>query len=90
MTTAGFFTLVYARIQSIILDGTAEPVSRDQILGLERGQGKIIFPIQLTTNMIGNLTRLILTFAICDDHTYIYILYTLPKMKQWYSSQEAE
>ena len=33
-------------------------------------------PIQLTTNMIGNLTRLIPTFAICDDHTYIYILYT--------------
>ena len=25
-------------------DGTAEPVSRDQILKLERGQGKINFP----------------------------------------------
>ena len=25
-------------------DGTAEPVSRDQILGRERGQGNIHFP----------------------------------------------
>ena len=29
-----------------------------------------IFPFQLTTSRIGNLTRLILTLAICDDHTY--------------------
>ena len=36
-------------------DGTAEPVSRDQILRRERGQGeKIIFPVQLTTSRIGN------------------------------------
>ena len=33
-------------------DGTAEPVSRDQILRRERGQGKIIFPVQLTTSRI--------------------------------------
>ena len=31
-----------------------------------------IFPVQLTTSRIGNLTRLILTLAICDDHTYIH------------------
>ena len=30
-----------------------------------------MFPVQLTTSRIGNLTRLILTLAICDDHTYI-------------------
>ena len=41
-------------------DGTAEPVSHDQI-----------FPFQLTTCRIGNLTRLIHTLALCDDHTYI-------------------
>ena len=29
-----------------------------------------IFPVKLTTSRIGNLTRLILTRAICD-HTYI-------------------
>ena len=74
-------TFFSVRIQSIILDGTAEPVSRDQILRLERGQGKIIFPIQLTTNIIGNLTLLILTFAICDgvflpcDHGLDFIFY---------------
>ena len=38
-------------------DGTAEPVSRDQILRHARGQGNIIFPVQLTTSRIGNLTR---------------------------------
>ena len=33
-----------------------------------------IFPVQLTTSRIGNLTRLILTLAmICDDHIYMYI-----------------
>ena len=30
-----------------------------------------IFSVQLTTSRIGNLTRLILTLAKCDDHTYI-------------------
>ena len=30
-----------------------------------------IFPVQLTTNRIGNLARLILNLAICDDHTYM-------------------
>ena len=31
-----------------------------------------IFPVQLTTSWIGNLTRLILTLAIHDDHTYTH------------------
>ena len=53
-------------------DGTAEPVSLDQILRRERGQGKDYFPcyIQLTLSRIGSLTGSILTLAICDDHTY--------------------
>ena len=45
-------------------DGTVEPVSRDQILRHVRGQGIFIFPVQLTTSRIGNLTRLI--------HTLLY------------------
>ena len=49
-------------------DGTAEPVSRDQILRNARGQGNIIFPVQLTTSRIG----LDPYSAICDDHTYIH------------------
>ena len=32
---------------------TAEPVSRDQILRRERGQGNIHFPVQLTTSRTG-------------------------------------
>ena len=55
-------------------DGTVEPVSRDQILRRERAEGnEIIFPVQLTTSRIGNLTRLILTLAIdyvMTIHTY--------------------
>ena len=47
-------------------DGTAEPVSRDHILRHARGQGNIIFPVQLTTSRIGNLTRLI--------HTLLYVM----------------
>ena len=48
----------------LMRDGTAEPVSRDQIPRRERGQENIIFSVQLTTSRIGNLTRLILTLAI--------------------------
>ena len=34
------------------------------------GTGKYLcFPVQLTTSRIGNLTQLILTLAICDDHS---------------------
>ena len=45
-------------------DGTTEPVSRDQIPRRDRGQGNFIFPVQLTTSMIANLTRLIHSLAI--------------------------
>ena len=54
-------------------DGTAEPVSRDQILRHARGQGNTNFPVQLTTSRIGNLTRLIHTLLyVMTIHTYIY------------------
>ena len=57
-------------------DGTAEPVSRDQILRHARGQRNIIFPVQLTTSRIGNLTRLIHTvLCVMTIHNiYTYIL----------------
>ena len=55
-------------------DGTAEPVSRDQILKHARGQGNISFPFQLTTSRIGNLTRSIHTLLyVMNIHTYIHI-----------------
>ena len=53
-------------------DGTAEPVSRDQILRHVREQGNIIFPVQLTTSRIGNLTRLIHTLLYVMTYTYIH------------------
>ena len=54
-------------------DGTAEAVSRDQILRHARGQGNIIFPVQLTTSRIGNLTRLIHTLLyVMTIHKYIH------------------
>ena len=54
-------------------DGTAEPFSRDQILRHARGQGTVIFPVQLTTSRIGNLTRLIHTLLyVMTIHTYIH------------------
>ena len=56
-------------------DGTAEPVSRDQILRHARGQGNIIFPVQLTTSRIGNLIRLIHTLLyVMTIHTCIHML----------------
>ena len=47
-------------------DGTAEPVSQDQIsVRRKRGQGKTIFPVELTTSRIGNRTRLM--HALCAE-----------------------
>ena len=50
----------------LMRDGTAEPVSRDQILRRrERGQGNINFPCSADHEQkIGTLTRLILTLVI--------------------------
>ena len=51
-------------------DGMAEPISRDQILRHARGQGILIFPVQLTTSRIGCLTRLIYTLLyVMTIHT---------------------
>ena len=60
-------------------DGTAEPVSRGQILRRERGQkGIFVFPVQLTTSTIGNLTRFIHTLlCVMTIHTYILLLYDM-------------
>ena len=57
-------------------NGTAEPDSRDHFSGANEDEKMFIFPVQLTTSRIGNLTRLILTFAICDDHTCIHTYYS--------------
>ena len=52
-------------------DGTAEPVSRDQILRRERGQGNVHFPVQLTTSRIlATLPGWSILCYICDDHIF--------------------
>ena len=54
-------------------DGTAEPVSRDQLSDTHGDRGIFIFPVQLTTSRIDNLTRLIHTLLyVMTIHTYIH------------------
>ena len=67
-------------------DGTAEPISRDQkFSGANGDRENMFFPVQLTTSRIGNLTRLILTLALCDD-PYTYILYLTQDSIHTYST----
>ena len=52
-------------------DGTAEPVSRDQILRHARGQGNINFPCSADQEQDWQPYPVDPYSAICDDHTYI-------------------
>ena len=49
--------------------GLPNPSRETNFSGANGDRGILIFPVQLTSTRIGNLTRLILTFAMCDDHT---------------------
>ena len=53
-------------------DGTAEPVSRDQILRHARGQGNINFPCSVDHEQDWQPYPVDPYSAICDDHTYIH------------------
>ena len=53
--------------------GTAKPSRETKFSGTNGDREELFFPIQLTTSRIGNLTRLILTLVICDDHRYTYV-----------------
>ena len=53
-------------------DGTAEPVSRDQILRHARGQGNVHFPCSADHEQDWQPYRVDPYSAICDDHTYIH------------------
>ena len=44
--------------------GLPNPSRETKVLGANRDKKILIFPVQLTTSKIGNLTGLILTFAI--------------------------
>ena len=65
---------IQRRMGRVTRDGTAEPVSRDQILRRERGQGNIHFPC-LADHEQGNLTRLIYTLLhVMAIHTCMYYI----------------
>ena len=51
-------------------DGTAEPVSRDQIFRHARGQGNINFPCSADHEQDWQPYTVDPYSAICDDHTY--------------------
>ena len=53
-------------------DGTAEPISRDQILRHARGQGNIRFPCSADHEQDWQPYPVDPYSAICDDHTYIH------------------
>ena len=53
-------------------DGTAEPVSRDQILRHARGQGNIHFPCSADHEQDWQPYPVDSYSVICDDHTYIH------------------
>ena len=55
-------------------DGTAEPVSRDQILRHVRGQGNVHFLCSADHEQDWQPYPVDPYSAICDDHTYIHTL----------------
>ena len=61
----------YGEMSRLARDGTAEPVSRDQILRHARGQGDIIFPCSADHEQDWQPYPVDPYSAICDDHTYI-------------------
>ena len=51
--------------------GRLDPFRETKFSGANKNREMFIFPVELTTSRIGNLTRLIYS-AICD-HTYMYL-----------------
>ena len=60
------------KMSRLTRDGTAEPVSRDQILRHARGQGNIHFPCSADHEQDWQPYPVDPYSAICDDHTYIH------------------
>ena len=54
------------------------PSRETKFSGANEDREIFIFPVQLTTSRIGNLTRLMhiyIYMCVCDDHTYIQNTY---------------
>ena len=67
-------------------DGTAEPVSRDQILRHARGQGNVHFPCSADHEQDWQPYPVDPYSTICDDHTYIHT-YILPRVRRHRASK---
>ena len=66
-------------------DGTAEPVSRDQILRHARGQGNIHFPCSADHEQDWQPYPVDPYSAICDDNTYIHTYYFFVRLMPVFS-----
>ena len=59
------------------------PSRETKFSGASGDKETLIFPVQLTTSRIGNLTRLIHTLAICGENTYILYDNELSSSPEW-------
>ena len=57
-------------------DCQTRPARPNSQAGADGDREKVIFPVQLTTSRIGN-GLIIITLAICDDHTYIQLVLSI-------------
>ena len=74
-------------VSRLTRDGTAEPVSRNQILRHARGQGNINFSCPADHEQDWQPYPVDPYSAICDDHTYIlssYHLVPAPSETCWF------
>ena len=62
-------------------DGTAEPVSRDQILRHARRRWNIIFPCSADPEQDWQPYQVDPYSDICDDHTYIHTYYCIHSVR---------
>ena len=65
-------------ISRLTRDGTAEPVSRDQILRHARGQGNMNFPCSADHEQDWQPYPVDPNSAISDDHTYFQHAHFIP------------
>ena len=60
----------------------SDPSRETKFSGANADREIFTFTVQLTTSRISNLIRLIHTLAICDDHTYIYIVLLIARVNE--------
>ena len=63
------------RTSRLTRDGTAEPVSRDQILSRERGQGNNYFSCSADNEQDWQPYSVDLYSATCDDYAYMHTVF---------------